>query len=93
MWTTRKQHHKTVGIAQGVMIIEGQVTKAAIQIVRECATYRHVASAAAAAAVAVHIIVLGVGLGETKHAGLALPQTRLAARHPASLRLSLVPPG
>ena len=50
-------------------------------------TYRHVAS------VAGHIAVLGVGSNETTRAGLVLPQTHLAARHPASFRPSLVPPG
>ena len=58
-------------------------------------TYRHVASVAAAAAVAVavHTAVLGVDSNEIKRAGLVLPQTHLAARHPASFRPSWVPPG
>ena len=57
-------------------------------------TYRHVASAvvavavAVAAAAAVHISVLGVDSNETMRAGLAQPQIRLAARHPASFRPS-----
>ena len=53
-------------------------------------TYRHVASVAAAAVVAVHI---GVDSNEITRAGLVLPQTHLAARHPASFRPSWVPPG
>ena len=69
--------------------------KYAIMTKRKSLTYRHVASAAVAAAVAVavHIIVLGVGLSETMRAGLVLPRTHLAARHPASFRPSWVPPG
>ena len=53
--------------------------------------YGHVASAAAAAvavAVAVHTSVPGVDSSETMRAGLAQPQIRLAARHPASFRPS-----
>lgn len=52
-------------------------------------TYRH----ASVAAVAGHTAVLGVDSNETTRAGLVLPQTHLAARHPASFRPSLVPPG
>ena len=62
-----------------------------IRVVRESGTYRPVASAAAAAVV--HIIVVRVDLSETMRAGLVLPQTHLAARHPASSRPSWVPPG
>ena len=54
-------------------------------------TYRHVASVAAVA-VAVHTAVR-VGSNETTRAGLVLPQTHLAARHPASFRPSWVPLG
>ena len=58
-------------------------------------TYRHVASVvAAAAAVAVRTADFGVDFAnETTRAGLVLPQTHLAARHPASFRPSWVPPG
>ena len=52
-------------------------------------TYRHVASVAA---VAVHTAVR-VDSNETTRAGLVLPQTHLAARHPASFRPSWVPLG
>lgn len=57
---------------------------------RKYVTYRHVASAVGAA---VRIIGLGVDSDETVHAGLVLPQTHLAARHPASFRPSWVPLG
>ena len=53
-------------------------------------TYRRVASVAAAA---VRTVVLGVDSNEITRAGLVLPQTHLAARHPASFRPSWVPPG
>ena len=66
---------KAVDVAQVVLMTE-----------EEGATYRHFACAAVGAAV--HTSVPGVDLNETMHAGLAQPQIRLAARHPASFRPS-----
>ena len=70
---------RAVDVVQVVLMTEGKRV-----------AYRHVASAAAAAvaAVAVHTSVPGVDSSETMRAGLAQPQIRLAARHPASFRPS-----
>lgn len=74
---------KAVDVAQVVLMTE-----------EEGATYRPVACAAVAVVVAagagaaVHTSVPGVDSNETMRAGLAQPQIRLAARHPASSRPS-----
>ncbi len=78
-----------VNVAQKMIMIQDLRRKHAIRTVREAVTYKHVASAAAAGVVAaVHISGFGVDLSETERAGLVLPQTHLAARHPASFRPS-----
>ncbi len=79
-----------VNVVKKTIMIQDLRRKHAIKTVREAVTYKHVASAAAAAGVvaAVHISGFGVDLSETERAGLVLPQTHLAARHPASFRPS-----
>lgn len=66
----------------------GDVVQMVVMTEEERVAYRHVASAAVAVAAAVHTSVPGVDSSETMRAGLAQPQRRLAARHPASFRPS-----